>query len=204
MTPVILDWQKPSKGMEIIQAARFTDVMGKSDNHVFRSKEGSDSVPFRLEVKDLENPVVVRFINARREGNLLGFMSTYGQVSRSNYVIDVEFNADDLAGRLFYSTNSTQPKERERWVNAMLEHVRLKSAFKEGRVVLLPENLYGLMAMEVALAHEVGARTTQCEHCETVYLTGPLTWRRSHSRFCSDSCRLKWNRKSKKEGARNG
>jgi hypothetical protein len=46
------------------------------------------------------------------------------------------------------------------------------------------------MLMEVAMivAHDV--RVAECEHCGTVFLTGALTWRRAHARFCSDKCRV--------------
>ena len=63
------------------------------------------------------------------------------------------------------------------------------------RLVLRPKSLRDFMCLEVAIAHEAGAITTECEHCFKVYVTGPLTGRRSHSKYCADRCRVAAMRK---------
>ncbi|RWO75257.1 MAG: hypothetical protein EOS18_31405 [Mesorhizobium sp.] len=198
MTPVQLNWKRPADGMEEVKAARFTDWLGKTDNRVFAPKSNTPLLDVQYKIENLEDPVVLRFINARRENKLLEFVSRFGQLdNKTMYVIKVEFAADELENRLHYST-STPPRERTRWVNAMLEHVPLKASFDDSaRIVLHPTSLYGLMALEVALAHEAGAVVASCAHCGTVYLTGPLTWRRSHSVYCSVRCRVAASRKRK-------
>jgi hypothetical protein len=62
-------------------------------------------------------------------------------------------------------------------------------------LVLGVESLFDYMVMECAFVATVGARTTACAKCRDLYLTGPLTWRRSHSVYCSDKCRVSAMRK---------
>ncbi|AFL49024.1 hypothetical protein ABIE78_005214 [Sinorhizobium fredii] len=58
------------------------------------------------------------------------------------------------------------------------------------RFVLKADTLWDFMVMEVAAIYEAGAVATSCEHCRTIFLTGPLTGRRSHAKYCSDRCRV--------------
>jgi hypothetical protein len=58
------------------------------------------------------------------------------------------------------------------------------------RLLLNCGTLASLMLMEVALIATNGVRTTHCQYCHTMFVTGPLTWRRSHAKFCSDRCRV--------------
>ena len=104
--------------------------------------------------------------------------------------------------RLVESTDGAKvPKRKAIYVNALLEDTPTKLSFDwdsdtdSERLTLHPENLFGLMALEVALAHEAGATATACEHCGKFFLTGPLTGRRSHSKYCSDRCRVAAMRK---------
>jgi hypothetical protein len=52
------------------------------------------------------------------------------------------------------------------------------------------ETLYDFMIMEAAMIVAHGVRVTECKKCSTVFLTDPLTWRRSHARFCSERRRV--------------
>jgi hypothetical protein len=56
-------------------------------------------------------------------------------------------------------------------------------------MLLRSHHLIGLMAMETAMVAQSGARTFTCEHCGNLFLIGPLGLR-SHSRYCSDRCRV--------------
>ncbi|PDT24805.1 hypothetical protein [Rhizobium hidalgonense] len=56
--------------------------------------------------------------------------------------------------------------------------------------VLQADTLFAFMVMEITAAHEAEAVATSCERCRKVFLTGPLTGRRSHAKYCSDRCRV--------------
>lgn len=213
MIPVSLAWKRPVDGMELDQAARATTTLDVTSNEIFVPRtDRTQDVAY--EVTNLEDPIVMRFVNAHREDKMLEFLSRFGRLSAETmYRIAVEFEANLLLTHLLASTTQLPGetvKDRVEWVNNMLATTTLKPSFdysgpgQTARVVLHPQNLLGLMAMEVALAHEAGAAVGQCANCGKLYLTGPLTSRRSSALYCSDRCRVASNRKAKKEGASNG
>jgi hypothetical protein len=58
------------------------------------------------------------------------------------------------------------------------------------RMLLRCEDLMQFMTMEIAMVAMHGAKLAECEHCKDVFLTGPLTGRRSHAKYCSARCRV--------------
>jgi hypothetical protein len=58
------------------------------------------------------------------------------------------------------------------------------------RMLLKCKNLDTFMIMEIAMVAMNGVRFRTCAHCQDVFLTGPLTGRRSHATYCSDRCRV--------------
>lgn len=209
MIPVSLAWKRPVDGMEIDKAAGTVTVLDVASNEIFVPRtDRTQDVTYQ--VTNLEDPIVMRFVNAHRENSLLDFLSRFGRLSANPmYRLEVELEARLLLTHLLSSTThfAHEPvKDRVRWVNEMLSHADLKASFdyagpgQSAQVVLHPQDLLGLMAMEVALAHEAGAVVGQCANCGKLYLTGPLTGRRSSAVYCSDKCRVAANRKSKKEG----
>jgi hypothetical protein len=141
------------------------------------------------------------------DNDLTAFLSRFGMLRRdpAMHVVKIEHEAEYLAMSLVHATNHKSPAMNLRWANEILKQVELTPSFDKdtGRLILHPRDLFGFMAMEIAFARESGAVTTECEHCEKVYLTGPNTGRRSHSKFCSDRCRVAAMRKrnaNKREG----
>ncbi len=51
MTPISLDWKRPTLGMEVIEAAQSTELFGQTDNRVFVVR-GGDTTPVRYEIRD--------------------------------------------------------------------------------------------------------------------------------------------------------
>jgi hypothetical protein len=58
------------------------------------------------------------------------------------------------------------------------------------RMALQSQSLFAFMLMEAAMIAAHGVRLTSCKQCDGAFVTGPLTWRRSHARYCSDRCRV--------------
>jgi hypothetical protein len=58
------------------------------------------------------------------------------------------------------------------------------------RITLFARSLIGLMRMEAAMIVTNDVRLAKCENDGVLFLTGPLTGRRSHAKFCSDRCRV--------------
>jgi hypothetical protein len=64
----------------------------------------------------------------------------------------------------------------------------------DGRMVLVANDLMHFMHMEIAMIAASGAHLATCENCGDVFLTGPLTTRRSTARYCKDRCRVNAHR----------
>jgi hypothetical protein len=58
------------------------------------------------------------------------------------------------------------------------------------RMLLRCKSLGDFMHMETVTAAVQGAKLATCEHCGAAFLTGPLTGRRSHAKYCSARCRV--------------
>jgi hypothetical protein len=209
VVPVILKWRRPLGGVKTIEAAPADFLNGTTTTQYvgpfsFESDDGED---FELRISDLEDPLVVRFINAWGKGEVPAFLTRFGPLRREPmYDLEIDLRAEELAIRLVSSTNQETRWRNANSVNLMLHNVDLKVGFEwdlevlAGRLVLRPDTLLDFMRFEIAAAHEAGAVTTECAHCGKVYLTGPLTGRRSHSKFCADRCRVAAMRLRNKQG----
>ncbi len=167
--------------------------------------------PFRLEIVNLENPVVIDFVNAREDTQREGFFSKFGLLhgellgaegtpeSRESVVEEQEH----YQTRLISLGGSDRAK-----VLAMLSKSRaelepkfdLATETGAPRMLLKCPYLRTFMTMEIAMAAMQGAKLATCEHCGNVFLTGPLTGRRSHAKYCSARCRVAAARKREATG----
>jgi hypothetical protein len=162
---------------------------------------------------DLEDPVVLQFINARDD--LLPFMSRYSAGS----VLTPEFPGADHGVESDPQAHITaldrdQEYLRQLLVNATgpdpvkacinLKFIRLEAALQlrddKPQMLLRCKNLLDFMRMEVAMVALEGAKLATCERCPNLFLTGSSTSRRSHATFCSDRCRVAASRARKMGG----
>jgi hypothetical protein len=183
--------------------------------------------PVRVGPADLEDLVVLQFMNARDD--LVPFMSRYSAGSlvpisrdlpthlvpflkdpeKHTGVVDpqpfahVEMVTSWQGGlrRFLVGAGSSDP------VNALvsLSHppIDLKASFHiqngKPQMLLRCEHLLEFMKMEAAMVALEGAKLVTCENCRNLFLTGPSTSRRIHATHCSDRCRVAAMRARKKE-----
>lgn len=219
MIPVRLKWRRCLDGVDTKYGVygEVTDTLPNGQVHVYVSgdtlfverSDRFDDVTYR--VANLENPIVLHFINCFESGNepaaYGAFLSRFGMPIRKAevHIAEMDHLANQFTVGLALSTNIENTSDKALSTNDFLKNVHLIPTFEfdgpdaAGRLVLQPDSLLGFMAMEVALAHESGAALTSCSHCKKFYLTGPLTGRRSHSRYCSDRCRVAAMRKRNKQ-----
>lgn len=163
-----------------------------------------------LDIRNLEDPIALKFINAGSDEKLLGgFLRRFGPPKRAPFstrLDDLKELQAELLGIL--RTDVGKPAEQAGRLNACLTDTQLRPSAEvtEGgvRISVQADDLFSFMAMEMASAVEAGASLATCDHCGTHYLTGPLTGRRSHSKFCSDKCRVAAMRERNREGSQNG
>jgi len=165
--------------------------------------------PLRLEMQNLENPVVVEFINAREDADRIKFFAKYGslwpfRLPSTGRIIEMPLFHDDVPKfqerrRKLLAFASGSPVEALQAINEAVEQygdLKLAPKFDlagEGgapRMLLKCDNLGTFMTMEVAMIATSGAKLATCKQCGKIFLTGPLTWRRAHAQYCSDRCRV--------------
>jgi hypothetical protein len=154
----------------------------------------------QLEIKDLENPIIVQFVNARDEKGLSVFFSRYGLLERGlNYGYLNAIDAQNDFRELLEKVGGPSKVDALREINEHVDffgHNFLQPAFELAgqagapRMVLRCFEPRAFITMEAAMIATHGARVIHCEHCNNIFLIGPLTGRRSHARFCSDRCRV--------------
>ena len=185
------NWERCPDGVELA-------VADSSDPSVqifrFRSERRRQG---RLTVTNLENPLVVRFLNAHDDNHKLAFFGEYGlPIGTGTTPESVRLIQKRL--RLLLDAAGSGDAIRARGVlDRSLVAARLKPTVEIAepethRLALMvqPDGLFGLMQMEAAMVAINGARLATCRHCKDVFLTGPLTGRRSHAQYCSDRCRV--------------
>ena len=111
MIPVTLKWQRPVDGVEIIEGKPET-ILGRTGTEIFvvrrdaRREAGFED--YELKLTDLEDPIALKFLNAKADGKLVDFLSRYGMLKPFNapmHLVEVEHEAEMLAMSLVYSTN---------------------------------------------------------------------------------------------------
>jgi hypothetical protein len=179
----------------------------------------------RVVLADLEDPIVIAFVNATDDEERQRFFGRFGLPDLTPWwhqrdtklwihggarqetggLLPKEIHRDDILKdqsrfrRLLQSAGGEDPGAAMTAVNSALAKHRefklqptIQLAGPRGipRLLLKSESLLGFMLMETAMVVANGARLAECEQCGTLFLTGTLTGRRSHARFCSDRCRV--------------
>ena len=175
----------------------------------------------RITLSDLENPIIVAFVNAADDEQLLSFFERFGLPKLTPWWherhpkvwiygnLHPEIHRDDilrdqlLFEELLQNAGGRNPAAAIETVNSAFERpdeFDLKPTFHltgphgSPRMLLKCKSLIGFMLAETAMIATHGARVARCEKCDIIFLTGPLTWRRSSAHFCSDRCRVAANR----------
>jgi len=147
----------------------------------------------KLEAADLEDPVVIHFINARDDSDRAQFLGRFGfldHVDQSSCEYGIVSIGQSIMRGLLVSAGSAEPNVAA--INEVLHRWRIDLfPVLEGRRLSFGlGSLHGLMLREIVMVVENEARFTTCQHCDKAFLTGPTTGRRSHAAYCSDRCRV--------------
>lgn len=176
---------------------KFLNRFGTLEPREF-SKKSDDDIVIKVQYPqlDLDKPGPVLDKPAPADGSEL-------QVVRKSEPGSVSLNALKSFA-LFMKVHITMTtmvtpigsKERVRYQNDLLEranvvvHPFFMHSAEATRLVLEADTLFDFIVLEVAAIHDAGAVATSCEHCRKIFLTGPLTGRRSRAKYCSDRCRV--------------
>ncbi|AGA07733.1 hypothetical protein CN151_15730 [Sinorhizobium meliloti] len=189
MIPIKLHWRRYADGFE-------RDA--EKPNILRARSERMDPVTYDL--ADLENPVVLHLMNCRTDEDCIAFMNRFGPLANLKSQQDLWFISRQpevfRLNAMFTVDKRLFRSDRAHFVNTVMGAISLRPSYVysdssgRGRLVLEAATLHDFMMMEFAAIHEAGAVATSCEHCGRIFLTGPLTGRRSHAKYCSDRCRV--------------
>jgi len=193
----------------LLETERCPDGVNLTENH-FRPRTPRRE-PLRLITVDLQDPVIIQFLNEfYGGGDLVAFMSKYTAGSFVGTGAGGDFAHPGFIMRwanflreMLLSAGGDEP------IDALIgitkdTPIKLNPAFHlengKPRMLLQCTDLPMFMQMEIAMIALEGAKLVNCEQCHNFFLTGPLTGRRSHATYCSDRCRVAAMRARKKEG----
>jgi hypothetical protein len=196
-------------GVELVHRDRLPDwkctPRTEPDWFSYRS-ERRESVT--REAVDLEDALVVRFVNATDDGKRITFLSRFGLPR-------------DILPLEPFEPRNFEPRylilSEQRGLRALLDRAgrgdaveAIKAANKclqrtsdrlslepGGRMVWTTESLMSFMFMEIVIAAQNGVCLASCKRCGDLFLTGTLTKRRSTAKYCRDLCRVGAHRANK-------
>jgi hypothetical protein len=162
---------------------------------------------------DLEDALVVRFVNATDDDKRIAFLSRFslpheillGSYEPRNFILGEQRELRALLDR----AGSGDAVEAIEAANKCLRRA-IKAANKcqrrtadrlslepGGRMVWTTNSLMSFMYMEIVIAAQNGVRLASCKRCSDLFLTGALTKRRSTATYCRDRCRVGAHRANK-------
>lgn len=162
---------------------------------------------YTLRLADLKKPLFERFINCISPQDFVEFVSEYGIPGPSAYD-GMDATETELAGmesvrdgirRVLDKSAKGSAYEGASAFNSFVTALRgtalkpLLAIWQNTAAPSLcfqPVNIYGYMAMEVAMAISSAAALRTCRHCSSAFLAGPLTSKRSNAYYCSNRCRV--------------
>jgi hypothetical protein len=195
----------------ILQSQRCPDgvALHEGNSPEFQYCSG-DREDLRLEIRDLEDPVVVRFMNARDDQARAKFFSEYGLMDShpvSLHPVTTRSRVlawqDRFAQLLDYIRNN-KPVEAAEAINNPIffgwrpgddppwywaPRLQVIGKKRPPQMFFECRDLVSFMVAEIATGITYDVRVQYCQHCHRIFLTGPLTGRRAHAKFDSDRCR---------------
>jgi hypothetical protein len=194
---VALAWKRCPDGVEeiVVEAPkRAVDgtVLGPGPGPRYRYKsKRRDSVLYQA--TSLDNPLIVQLCNARTPEHLLAFYSNYGLLwDGDDWPADI--SPVPVMTKYLRAVGSGNRAAALAVVNSKIQVIPFRFSYdiEAGQPVLTARtnSLEHFMFAEGMLIAEHGARLVECEHDRRLFLTGPLTGRRSHAKYCSDRCRV--------------
>jgi hypothetical protein len=208
MQGLFLQSDRCPDGIELVPIESGFSANSRTNELCFLSRTDRRE-PLRLEIQDLTDPVVIQFINAGTDDARIKFFTRFGPlfyeppaVGRGGGVLKgtgresiVDWQKE-FRGAL-EAVSGSNPVDALHAINERFEYlIKLRPVFDlagEGgrpRMVLQCSDLWSFMCMEIAMVALQGAKLATCEHCHDVFLTGSLTGRRSHAKYCSARCRV--------------
>jgi hypothetical protein len=205
-------------GVELVHRETYPDIgwprYGRSGPDWF-SYRSARKDEFAQDAIDLENALVVRFVNATDDAKRITFLSRFGLpgdvLAEEGFVgigiaepRNIVLGRQRVLRRLLQDAGSSDTARATKAANEALRHGRPDSMSLElgGRRVWTMRCLMDFMYAEIVATVENEARLGSCKRCGCLFLYGKGTGRRETAKWCGASCRVGAHRanKSKRKG----
>ena len=231
---VHLDWQRCPDGVELVveeevpakkpvpspalfdpsKTVRFGQL--PPGRYVRFRSDRRESIHFDLD--GLSAPLVLRFIAAETDADLIEFMVRFGLLSEpifgaaSNGTYDLtakpavamDFEVAksmQLALHDVIRVSSGQPDLAWQMFNRIRSSVRLELSPRSGgspRLVMKPYRLFDFLVAEAAMILSRDAKVVSCANCAKLFTAGSASGKRRGAIYCSPRCRVAATRARKK------
>jgi hypothetical protein len=201
-------------GVELVHRDTYPDIKspyyGASGPDWFSYRSARYKQEIVRNAVDLEDPLVVRFINAIDDDKRIAFLSRFGLPENLIRIAGIGPSGTEprnlilgrqrILRRLLEDAGSGDATCAIKAANESLRHAGAHRLSLEpgGRMVSTTRNLMDFMYMEIAIVAANGARLATCKRCRDFFLTGALTKRRSTAKYCRDLCRVGAHRANKR------
>src|SRR5262249_6000775 len=152
------------------------------------------------DTSNLEDPLVVRFANARDDDELAQFFSRFGLLSADESFMGSELYHDrawreqkgfkrlleKAGGEDVIDAYMTIGHQLGKIASGIFPVLPFEAGDSTPKLCFRPRSLAAFMKIDLATIVSNGARLKACEHCEKLFLTGSLTGRRSRAQYCRD------------------
>jgi hypothetical protein len=169
-------------------------------------------------IENLESPIVVTFVNATDDRKRQLFFKQFGLGTPVDHTIwNRPYRARLVLARALKRSDTLEHQSKYRELlhiiggedriaamtainstignrvgaeNNLIPTFHLAGPHGTPQLLLKSASLLGFMKMEMAMIASNGARVGECEKCSAMFVTGPMTGRRSSAIYCSDRCRV--------------
>lgn len=216
--PLTMEWEFCPDGVEVVELGPSAPGIGavnylrgedrpEGAGRYFRYRtEARQRQTFTL--KNLADAMILDFANAEGEEGLAAFFTQYGlpmaRDADKGALVGPVVQYQELFQGIVRSLDDQAAASRD--INLVLANIGLLQVsprldrFNGGLVLTYrPGNLYAYMMLEASYMTIGQVSSDACLNCGRLFVTGHRTRQNARRRFCSDRCRVAWNRAQKKE-----
>jgi hypothetical protein len=201
-----LEAERCTDGAEIVRLRKPSGIRSPfygAAGRIWFSYRSDRYGPFIREAVNLEDTLVVRFVNAADDHKRVDFLSRFGLPEGLSLTVRaIGFPAEPLnwvlgaQRELRHLLRDAGSGDASRAAKAARRSLHLAgdsrfSLRSDGRVAVTVRSLISFMRLEIAMVAENGARIASCKRCGNFFLYGKGTKRRSTAAtYCRDLCRV--------------
>lgn len=201
---VELNWAVDTAGMQLIGPSPHDSGLISSETRII-GKGG----PLRKTTPAKIDGLLGLFLKIQSANEMLNFCNLYGPLTYRGFTPEAQVElrgssdlpeGDELSDWLDYASwlrdlrsksRSAVAKALKRWPDEFFKTVIRPSSSSGLRLVMMPDDLLGLLRIRFAQSLFRGEEFVACSHCGELFQRGPGSSRRADAMFCSEQHKIK-------------